>query len=34
MREVLEGWKRRFPIVGDVRGLGPMMLVELVTDRE
>jgi 4-aminobutyrate aminotransferase/(S)-3-amino-2-methylpropionate transaminase len=34
MREVLEGWKRRWPIVGDVRGLGPMMLVELVTDRE
>ena len=34
MREVLEGWKREYPIVGDVRGLGPMMLVELVTDRE
>jgi 4-aminobutyrate aminotransferase / (S)-3-amino-2-methylpropionate transaminase / 5-aminovalerate transaminase len=34
MREVLEGWKRRWPIVGDVRGLGPMMLVELVADRE
>jgi len=34
MREVMEGWKRRWPIVGDVRGLGPMMLVELVTDRE
>jgi 4-aminobutyrate aminotransferase/(S)-3-amino-2-methylpropionate transaminase len=34
MREVLEGWKRRWPVVGDVRGLGPMMLVELVTDRE
>jgi len=34
MREVLEGWKRQWPIVGDVRGLGPMMLVELVTDRE
>lgn len=34
MREVLEGWKRQWPIVGDVRGLGPMQLVELVTDRE
>jgi 4-aminobutyrate aminotransferase/(S)-3-amino-2-methylpropionate transaminase len=34
MREAMEGWKRRWPIVGDVRGLGPMMLVELVLDRE
>jgi 4-aminobutyrate aminotransferase/(S)-3-amino-2-methylpropionate transaminase len=34
MREVLEGWKRQWPVVGDVRGLGPMMLAELVTDRE
>jgi 4-aminobutyrate aminotransferase / (S)-3-amino-2-methylpropionate transaminase / 5-aminovalerate transaminase len=34
MRETLEGWKRECPIVGDVRGLGPMLLVELVTDRE
>jgi 4-aminobutyrate aminotransferase/(S)-3-amino-2-methylpropionate transaminase len=34
MREVLLSWKRRYPIVGDVRGLGPMMLVELVSDRE
>jgi 4-aminobutyrate aminotransferase/(S)-3-amino-2-methylpropionate transaminase len=34
MREVLESWKARWPIVGDVRGLGPMMLIELVTDRE
>jgi 4-aminobutyrate aminotransferase/(S)-3-amino-2-methylpropionate transaminase len=34
MREVLEGWKRQWPVVGDVRGLGPMLLVELVTDRE
>jgi len=30
---VLEDWKARWPIVGDVRGLGPMMLVELVSDR-
>jgi 4-aminobutyrate aminotransferase/(S)-3-amino-2-methylpropionate transaminase len=33
MREVMNGWKRRFPIVGDVRGLGPMMLAEFVSDR-
>ncbi|HYK61617.1 MAG TPA: aminotransferase class III-fold pyridoxal phosphate-dependent enzyme [Bryobacteraceae bacterium] len=34
MREVLEGWKSKWPIVGDVRGLGPMMLVELVSDKK
>jgi len=34
MREVMNGWKARWPIVGDVRGLGPMMVVEFVTDRE
>jgi 4-aminobutyrate aminotransferase / (S)-3-amino-2-methylpropionate transaminase / 5-aminovalerate transaminase len=34
MRDVLESWKARWRIVGDVRGLGPMMLVELVADRE
>ncbi len=33
MREVMSGWHARFPIVGDVRGLGPMMLVEFVRDR-
>jgi len=33
MREAMEGWKRRWPVVGDVRGLGAMMLVELVRDR-
>jgi 4-aminobutyrate aminotransferase/(S)-3-amino-2-methylpropionate transaminase len=33
MREGLNGWKAKFPIVGDVRGLGPMMLVEFVRDR-
>jgi 4-aminobutyrate aminotransferase/(S)-3-amino-2-methylpropionate transaminase len=27
-------WKERFPIVGDVRGLGAMVGIELVTDRE
>jgi 4-aminobutyrate aminotransferase/(S)-3-amino-2-methylpropionate transaminase len=34
MREVLESWKARWPVIGDVRGLGPMLLIELVTDRE
>jgi 4-aminobutyrate aminotransferase / (S)-3-amino-2-methylpropionate transaminase / 5-aminovalerate transaminase len=34
MREVMSDWKSRWPIVGDVRGLGPMMLVEFVRDRE
>jgi 4-aminobutyrate aminotransferase/(S)-3-amino-2-methylpropionate transaminase len=33
MRDVMHGWQRDWPIVGDVRGLGPMMLVELVKDR-
>jgi 4-aminobutyrate aminotransferase/(S)-3-amino-2-methylpropionate transaminase len=33
MREVMGGWRDQWPIVGDVRGLGPMMLVEFVKDR-
>ena len=33
MREVMNGWKAQWPIVGDVRGLGPMMLAEFVRDR-
>jgi 4-aminobutyrate aminotransferase / (S)-3-amino-2-methylpropionate transaminase / 5-aminovalerate transaminase len=33
MREVMEEWKRRWTLVGDVRGLGAMRLVELVRDR-
>ena len=33
MREVMGGWPGQWPIVGDVRGLGPMMLVEFVRDR-
>jgi 4-aminobutyrate aminotransferase/(S)-3-amino-2-methylpropionate transaminase len=34
MRDVMNEWRIRFPIVGDVRGLGPMMLAEFVRDRE
>jgi len=34
MRAEMESWKRKYPIVGDVRGLGPMLLVEFVSDRE
>jgi 4-aminobutyrate aminotransferase / (S)-3-amino-2-methylpropionate transaminase / 5-aminovalerate transaminase len=34
MREILESWKDKLPMVGDVRGLGPMQLIELVADRE
>jgi len=33
MREVMRGWQSEWPIVGDVRGLGPMMLVEFVKDQ-
>jgi 4-aminobutyrate aminotransferase/(S)-3-amino-2-methylpropionate transaminase len=33
MREVMNGWTSRWPLVGDVRGLGPMMLAEFVRDR-
>ncbi|MDX2092739.1 MAG: 4-aminobutyrate--2-oxoglutarate transaminase [Kofleriaceae bacterium] len=34
LREELLRIQEASPLVGDVRGLGPMMLVELVTDRE
>jgi 4-aminobutyrate aminotransferase/(S)-3-amino-2-methylpropionate transaminase len=30
----MTGWQRDYPIVGDVRGLGPMMLVEFVKDQQ
>lgn len=30
----LEGWKERYDLVGDVRGVGAMRLVEFVLDRE
>jgi 4-aminobutyrate aminotransferase/(S)-3-amino-2-methylpropionate transaminase len=32
MRRTLEGWRAELPVVGDVRGLGSMLLVELVRD--
>lgn len=34
MREVMNGWKDTWPVVGDVRGLGPMMLAEFVRNRD
>lgn len=33
LRARLLAWKERFPIIGDVRGLGPMLGMELVKDR-
>lgn len=33
MREVLGAWQRDYALVGDVRGLGAMMLIEFVKDR-
>ncbi len=33
MRDTMNEWKARWPMVGDVRGLGPMMLAEFVRDR-
>ena len=34
LRETLEGWQLRHPIIGDVRGLGSMILIELVRNRD
>ncbi|HEX7311917.1 MAG TPA: 4-aminobutyrate--2-oxoglutarate transaminase [Gaiellaceae bacterium] len=34
MRRRMLGWQERFPAVGDVRGLGAMLAIELVADRE
>lgn len=29
----LNGWKERFPVIGEVRGLGPMLAMEFVKNR-
>jgi 4-aminobutyrate aminotransferase/(S)-3-amino-2-methylpropionate transaminase len=34
IRARLNSWKEKYPVIGDVRGLGPMMAVELVKDRQ
>jgi len=34
VRARFEGWKRRYPQVGDVRGLGAMMAMEFVKDED
>jgi 4-aminobutyrate aminotransferase/(S)-3-amino-2-methylpropionate transaminase len=34
MRSTMLGWKERSPLIGDVRGLGAMMLCELVLDHD
>ena len=34
IRERMESWRHRYPQVGDVRGLGAMLAIELVEDRE
>jgi 4-aminobutyrate aminotransferase/(S)-3-amino-2-methylpropionate transaminase len=33
LRQRLDSWQQRFELIGDVRGLGPMLAVELVKDR-
>jgi 4-aminobutyrate aminotransferase / (S)-3-amino-2-methylpropionate transaminase / 5-aminovalerate transaminase len=34
MRRGMLAWQERFPAIGDVRGLGAMLAIELVADRE
>jgi 4-aminobutyrate aminotransferase/(S)-3-amino-2-methylpropionate transaminase len=34
MRERMVRWQDRFPAIGDVRGLGAMLALELVSDRQ
>src|SRR5215203_5081744 len=34
IRQRMLGWQDRFPTIGDVRGLGAMLAIELVHDRE
>ncbi|MEQ1920308.1 MAG: aminotransferase class III-fold pyridoxal phosphate-dependent enzyme, partial [Elusimicrobiota bacterium] len=31
--KTLQGWKEKYPVIGDVRGLGPMLALEFVKDR-
>jgi len=33
LRQRLDSWQQRFELIGDVRGLGPMLALELVKDR-
>ena len=32
LEKTLSAWKEKYPVIGDVRGLGPMMAIELVKD--
>ena len=32
IEKTLSAWKEKYPVIGDVRGLGPMMAIELVKD--
>lgn len=34
VRDRFDAWKAQFEIIGDVRGIGPMLALELVKDRE
>jgi len=34
VRARFDAWQERFPLIGDVRGLGPMLALELVLDRK
>jgi len=34
LRERFDGFKKNYELIGDVRGLGPMLALELVKDRE
>ena len=34
VRERFESWKKTNPMIGDVRGKGPMLALELVTDKK
>ncbi|MBB3054385.1 4-aminobutyrate--2-oxoglutarate transaminase [Mucilaginibacter gotjawali] len=34
IRTTLESWKDKYPLIGDVRGIGAMRLVEFVKDRD